>query len=190
MTLARLCSVHRYIAFHNALVSSENVFGTGYDAAVDWTPVLIGLGGGLVGVAGGVVVTVMSNLNARALGRDAARRAAYVAMMVDTRDAERAIRNSFNGKVVVTSPDTITLLLKARADGLLGSAEVRRQYNFICEEFLSFPLIRDTDEYFERYQRVRDRMLVLEDRMASELSPTPSLARLWHRWGRGSRTPK
>jgi hypothetical protein len=148
---------------------------------VDWTPVLIGLGGGVIGVAGGVSATVLSNRNARKLGRDAARREAYVAISVDTRNAERAIRKSFSGKVVVTSPDTVTLLLKARADSMLGSASVRRQYEFICDEFLSFPLIRDTDEYFARYEVVKQKMVALEGTMSRELSPIPLFVRLRRR---------
>ena len=52
MTLARLCSVHRYIAFHNALVTSENVFGTRYDAVVDWSSVLVG---GVIAIVAAII---------------------------------------------------------------------------------------------------------------------------------------
>ena len=148
---------------------------------MDWTPVLIGLGGGVIGVAGGVSATVLSNRNARRMALDAARREAYVGLVNAVYDGLIPA-----AKYVETGegPGDLEPIIRARSYVIFGSTRMVLLYADLLAKCAAWGKAQnDGSRGAAAFAEVSTAALAVEHRIYVEMQPPISrwqrVRRVW-----------
>lgn len=149
---------------------------------MDWTPVLIGLGGGVIGVAGGVFATIVANRGALRRSReerlDARHERAYVEVLFAAHAVDRLTRAWLTSAQDAQAAQTFMdgtpseLLQRARVYSKFGSADVQRLYEDAMDKVLAVTG-KHTSATADDYDTIYEAVTALDAQIAREMSPQP-----------------